>query len=213
MTNLRKQIETLNNNLASQVPQAVLDIFGKSIADLKHAQLEARSAKLGDTLPSFALPNTKGKIVELDVLLEKYEKVVIAFFRGTWCPYCNLELRALQNQLTAIEGNSAKLVAIAPQQQEHNEKMVSDNALSFDVLTDANNAYAKQLGIDFELQDYARPIYAQMGIELTAINASTDYSLPMPAVFVVDKDKTVTYSFVDANYMERVDIDNLITNL
>lgn len=213
MTNLRKEIEIFNQNMASQVPQAVLDIFAQSIGELKHANIEARSAKVGDRVPLFSMPNVQGKQIALDVLLAEYDRVVLAFFRGTWCPYCNLEMRALQGRLSEIEGKKAKLVAIAPQLAAYNEQLVTEHALSFEVLTDANNSYAKQLGIDFNLQEYARPIYAQMGIDLVSINGNEDYSLPMPAVFVVDKEGRVTYSFVDANYMERVDVDELIARL
>lgn len=213
MTNLRKQIENLNNNMAEQVPQPVLDIFARSITELKQDNIESRSAKVGDAIPSFSLQNAKGETVDLDELLSKHDKIVLAFFRGVWCPYCNLELRALQQELARIEAENVKLVAISPQMGAFNEVVVTDNTLTFDVLTDANNAYAKQLGIDFELQDFAVPVYEQMGIDLQKFNNNDENSLPMPAVFVVDKQKTITYSFVDANYMNRIDIDELIAAL
>lgn len=213
MTNLRKQIENLNNNMAEQVPQPVLDIFARSITELKQDNIESRSAKVGDAIPSFSLQNAKGETVDLDELLSKYDKIVLAFFRGVWCPYCNLELRALQQDLAKIEAKNVKLVAISPQMEAFNEAVSTDNALTFDVLTDANNAYAKQLGINFELQDFAVPVYKQMGIDLQIFNSNDENSLPMPAVFVVDKQKTITYSFVDANYMNRIDIDELIAAL
>lgn len=124
-----------------------------------------------------------------------------------------MELRALQQELARIEAENVKLVAISPQMGAFNEVVVTDNTLTFDVLTDANNVYAKQLGIDFELQDFAVPVYEQMGIDLQKFNNNDENSLPMPAVFVVDKQKTITYSFVDANYMNRIDIDELIAAL
>lgn len=213
MSNLRKQIENLNESMMSQVPQDTLAVFQQSIADLKNEQIESKSMKVGEILPLFSLENNNGELVALEALLEKNDKVILAFFRGMWCPYCSLELKALQNQLNEIIDKKAQLIAISPQKVSLNAETSENLNLQFEVLTDTDNAYAKQLGISFMLQDYALPHYRAMGIDLSYFNGNDANELPMPAVFVVNKKREVIYSFVDANYMNRIDIEELIAVL
>lgn len=113
MKNLDQQINELNENLAKQLPPKVLEVFGKSINELKTQGIEESSIGIGETFPQFNLPNTNDKTVALKELL-KNGKVIVAFFRGSWCPYCNLELKALQDNLKQITDRKATLVAISP---------------------------------------------------------------------------------------------------
>lgn len=214
MTNLQKQIENLNNTIGSQLPQEILKAFADSIADLKAKGIENYSFKEGRKIPSFCLKSTrKGISINSDDLLNNYDKVILAFFRGNWCPYCNLELKALQNSLGQIEKKKVKLLAISPQKPEYSKMMKEENKLSYDILFDEDNIFAKQLGISFQLQDFVIPHYRQLGINLREFNGNDENSLPIPAVFVIDKNYKITYSFVDANYMNRINIDKLIKNL
>ena len=210
MANLQKQIENLNNTISSQLPQDILHAFATSIADMKEKKIENYSLKKGMKLPRFTLKSIKGTDIDSDSLLNEYDKIILAFFRGSWCPYCNLELKALQDSLTKIENKKVKLIAISPQRPEYSLSMVDENSLTFDILFDENNTLAQQLGISFRLQDFVIPHYQQLGIDLKEYNGNDENTLPIPAVFVVDRDYNVTYSFVDANYMNRVDTDELI---
>lgn len=137
----------------------------------------------------------------------------MAFIRGLCCPYCNLELKALQDSLEKLEKCNAELVAVSPEKSEFSSGMKEKNSLSYDILTDENNLLAKKLGISFCLQNYVKPYYRQLGIDLNEFNGNAMDSLPIPAIYVFDKDHTITYSFIDANYMNRVSIDELISNL
>lgn len=213
MTNLQKQINNLNETLVTQLPQEVLIAFSDSIADLKRQKIEDKAIEKGARIQPFTLKSSKGIDVSSESLLSGNDKLVIAFFRGTWCPYCNLELKALQDSLSHIENKKAKLIAISPQMPEYSSAMSESNGLSFDILFDENNVLATQLGITFPLQDFVLPHYQQLGIDITSFNGNANNELPMPAVFVVDGNHTITYRFADANYMNRVDIDELITNL
>jgi peroxiredoxin len=150
--------------------------------------------------------------VELKDLL-KSGKVAVAFFRGSWCPYCNLELIALQENLKKITDRKATLVAISPQTSDYNEELKSNHQLGFELLTDKGNALATQVGISFRLQDFVIPAYCNLGIELSEYNDSHDNGLPIPAVFVIDTNGRITYKFADTNYMNRVDIQELIAQL
>lgn len=210
MTTLAQQISELNENLASQVPAEILEAFGQSIADLKSLGLEAQTLPIGQVFPDFKLFNTLNQPIELRELLKK-GSVILAFFRGNWCPYCNLELKTLQDRLHELKG--ATLVAISPQMPMYNEELKNKHALGFDVLTDPDNSLAKQLGISFSLQDFVLPIYQNLGITLSTYNGNDHNELPIPAVFVVDPTGVVRYKFVDANYMNRVDVSELVKTM
>ena len=212
MNELAKQIEQFNNELATQVPQQVLEAFGKSIEDLQKKKIEEKSIKLGEIMPEFLLPNVKNEIINSNEIL-KNGKMIIAFYRGSWCPYCNLQLKTLQDYLTKIKDKNATLVAISPQSPDNSLTVVEKHNLTFEVLTDTDNLFAKQLGISFELQDFVLPYYQALGIDLMHFNKNNDNSLPVPAVFVIDQNGKIIYKFVDANYMNRIDIDELLQTL
>lgn len=212
MNELAKQIEQFNNELATQVPQQVLEAFGKSIEDLQKKKIEEKSIKLGEIMPEFLLPNVKNEIINSNEIL-KNGKMIIAFYRGSWCPYCNLQLKTLQDYLTKIKDKKATLVAISPQSPDSSLTVVEKHNLTFEVLTDTDNLFAKQLGISFELQDFVLPYYQALGIDLMHFNKNNDNSLPVPAVFVIDQNGKIIYKFVDANYMNRIDIDELLQTL
>ncbi|MCC9074440.1 AhpC/TSA family protein [Flavobacterium sp. F-65] len=212
MNSLAKQIESLNNELSQQIPQEVSEVFEKSINDLKTQNIENKSIQIGDILTPFSLPNTKNQLIHSKDVLKK-GKMILAFYRGSWCPYCNLELRALQNNIAKITDNNVSLLAVSPQSPDHSMALTEKHQLTFEVLTDENNKLAKQLGISFKLQEFAIPTYQAIGINLEDFNQDDENTLPVPAVFVVDTDGVVIYKFVDTDYRNRLNIDELIQSL
>lgn len=212
MKNLTQQIAELNEGLSQQLPAEILETFGRSIQDLKTENIENNCIKTGDQFPDFSLSDISGNNVSLHQLLEN-GKVIIAFFRGSWCPYCNLELKALQDNLNKITDKKATLIAVSPQESGYSKELKDTHHLDFDVFTDKDNILAKQIGISFQLQDYAVPIYHNLGINLSDYNGNHHNELPVPAVFIIDTDFKVTYSFTDSNYMNRIDIQELIHQL
>lgn len=212
MENLKQQIDELNDNLAKQFPPEILNAFSQSIEELKALGIEESSIGIGECFPDFSLINTKNEIVGLKELLKK-GPVIAAFFRGNWCPYCNLELKALQDNLSEITAANSTLIAISPQNAVHNEELKSNHQLGFELLMDNNNQLAKQVGISFGLQDAIIPVYDSLGIRLADYNGNDHNELPVPAVFVIDKDGRITYKFVDTNYMNRINILQLIEQL
>ncbi len=212
MDDLANKIETLNKEFLNQVPQEILEGFQKSVEDLDFQNITANSLKIGDKIPDFSLPNAINEIISSKDILES-GKMVIAFYRGSWCPYCNLELKALQENLSRITSKKATLVAISPQSPDNSLTLVEKHDLQFEVLTDSQNSYAKQLGISFQLQDFVLPHYKALGINLTDFNKNDENTLPVPAIFVVDEGGFIIYKFVDVNYMNRVKIEELINVL
>jgi peroxiredoxin len=212
MNSLAKQIENLNNELSKQVPQEVLEIFEKSINDLKTQNIENESIKIGNIVTPFTLLNTQNQLIHSKDILKK-GKTILAFYRGSWCPYCNLELRELQNNIAKITDKNATLLAISPQSPDHSKALTENHELTFEVLTDKNNRLAKQLGISFKLQEFALPTYQAIGINLEEFNQNDENTLPIPAVFVIDTNGAVVYKFIDTDYRNRLDIDELIQSL
>ncbi|WP_241330287.1 peroxiredoxin-like family protein [Chryseobacterium arthrosphaerae] len=212
MNTLAKQIEQLNQELSSQLPQEVINAFGKSVDDLKTKNMEDRCIQPGEKMPEFLLPNATDKMIDSNDILKK-GKMILAFYRGSWCPYCNLELKFLQDNLSRIKDKNAVLIAVSPQTPDHSLSMAEKNKLGFEVLSDQNNDFAKKLGIVFQLQDFVLPYYRNLGINLSEFNNNDENLLPVPAVFVVDQDRRIIFKYLDVNYMNRVDVEELIQAL
>lgn len=210
MDHLAQQIAKLNEELTSQIPLESLTAFQQSIQELKEKQIENRSLTIGEKFPDFDLHNFNHQAVSLQNLLHN-KKLIIAFLRGSWCPYCNLEIKALQNEIDKFK--NTKLIVVTPQTEKANLEWHMQHNTSFEILTDKNNQLAQKVGIDFKLQDFVIPYYENLGIDLLQINQIQNHSLPIPAVYLLDKNGTIMYKFVNANYMERININELIKHI
>lgn len=212
METLKTQIENFNTELAKQLPATTFEAFGKSIEDLKTKNIEENSIKIGDIFPLFSLPNANNQTINSAEIL-KSGKMIVAFYRGDWCPYCNLELAALQKALPAIKSKNVTLVAISPQTPDNSLTTVEKHNLEFEVLTDDNNVLASKIGISFKLQDFIVPVYESIGIDVPKHNGNNENTLPVPAVYVIDQNGIVLSKFIDTNYVNRVDIEQLVSQL
>jgi peroxiredoxin len=168
--------------------------------------------KAGDSAADFRLPDARSVYVQLRDLLTK-GPVVVRFYRGGWWPYCNLELRGLQNALPAIRQLGAELVAVSPQTPNESLSTVEKNELAFSVLSDARSATAKAYGIAFDLAEELRPIYARFGHALPDKNGDDSWVLPIPATYVIDTDGTIVLAFIDVDYRNRLEPAEIISAL
>ena len=166
--------------------------------------LADRARKAGAQFPQALLGNHKGETVDIGHLFAQGPLVVL-FYRGGWCPYCNLELRAFQQRLAEIEAHGARLIAITPETPDNSMTTAEKNALSFDVLSDAKGRLADALGIRFELSPAIKALYQKFGHDLPARNGDDVWSLPMPAAYVVEKGGRIAQAFVDPDYRKRLD--------
>ncbi|MEM9766816.1 MAG: peroxiredoxin-like family protein, partial [Cyanobacteria bacterium P01_D01_bin.71] len=192
-----------------QEAQAVMARAGDEIAQLG---IVDKSLKTGDRIPDFTLSNAIGNAVAVADLL-KDGPLVIAFYRGGWCPYCNLELRALQQALPAIEAEGARLVAIAPETPDNSLTTQEKNELSFEVLSDIGNQVARQFGLVFTLPEYLRPIYQSFGIDVAAHNGDENFELPVAATYVVNTQSQIVHHFVNVDYKRREDPETIVAAL
>ncbi|HEY0912577.1 MAG TPA: peroxiredoxin-like family protein [Bradyrhizobium sp.] len=168
-----------------------------------------RAKKAGDTAPEFTLLDPDGQPVSSRNLLAK-GPLVISFYRGVWCPYCNLELQALQETLADITARGASLVAISPQTAPNSRKSQRDNKLGFPILSDVKSQVASAFGIRFALPPDLVEVYAGFGNDLPKINDDPAWVLPMPARYVVGTDGIISYAEVNPDYTHRPDPSELL---
>ena len=164
-----------------------------------------RALGVGDRAPDFALPDATGETVRLsDLLLDG--PVVVTFYRGAWCPYCNTQLRDYQQALGSFEATGARLVAISPQVPDSSMSMAERNALAYSVLSDTGGQVSQQYGLIFRVDDETRARYEAVGVDLARYNGDdTDaaWALPVPATYVIDPSGIIRAAFVEADYTQR----------
>ncbi|MEQ8998415.1 MAG: peroxiredoxin-like family protein [Coleofasciculus sp. B1-GNL1-01] len=209
---LTQEINTLRQQIQAKMPEETKAVMDQAMEDLVNSGVADQSLKVGDKAPNFRLPNAVGKTVELQDLLSR-NPVVISFYRGGWCPYCNLELRTLQQSLPEIKELGATLVAISPQTPDNSLSTVEKNDLEFEVLSDVGNQVAKDFGLVFVLPKELRPIYQDFGIDLPAHNGEDTFELPIPATYVIAQDGTIIHAFVEVDYTKRLDPKEIIAAL
>lgn len=210
--NLTQELQETRQQFLANQPEEVKAKMAQATTDLINAKIAEQSPSKGETIPKFTLPNAVGQEITLDSLLKK-GAVVISFYRGGWCPYCNLELRALQQALPEIIARGATPVAISPETPDNSLSTKEKNELSFEVLSDRGNTVAKQFGLVFTLPEKLRPIYSNFGIDLPAYNGDSTFELPIPATYVVAADGKIIHSFADADYTQRLDPEAIIQAL
>ena len=183
-------------------PPELHPVMERATAELIASGQAERALRAGDKAPVFTLNDPNGTPVSSEELLAK-GPLVISFYRGVWCPYCNMELQALQEALPSFEALGASLVAISPQNAVNSRKSVRQNQLGFPILSDTHNDVAAAFGLRFALPDYLVELYKQLKNDLPAFNGDPSWTLPMPARYVIGQDGTILYSEVNPDYTHR----------
>ena len=146
-------------------------------------------------MPDFTLPNQHGQPKSLSGYLSR-SPIVLNIYRGSWCPYCNLEMKALHDALPEIQARGVNLVGMAPEVPDRSLALTEKNGLAIDILSDTGNRIAEQMGLVFELPEALRPIYMNSGTDLPAFNGSGNFKLPVPATYIIDRNSTIVFDFV-----------------
>lgn len=209
---LQDKLDAFANKSKEKLPEELKAVMIAALEKLKNMQLERKFLKVGDKAPNFKLKDVAGNKYELDKLV-KESKVVITFFRGGWCPYCSLELRAYQEKLGAIEANGAKFFAISPEIPAYSVRTSNKHSLSFPLLYDKDNDLAKDFNLVFELDDSLKPIYKSFGIDLVSFNGNKDWELPVPATYIIGEKRKILYAFADVDYKKRAEPEEVINIL
>jgi len=209
---LSDQLIEIREATKQNVPADTYAAMMKATKDVIESKIAEKAPKVGQKLLNFNLPNALGEMRSLNQLLAN-GPLVLTFYRGGWCPYCNLELQAYQQVLGEIKAAGATLVAITPELPDASLSTSEKNELAFEVLTDKNAAYANQLGIVFTLAEELRPIYLNFGIDIEKHNGEKQFELPLAATFIIDTDGTISSAFVDADYTVRQEPSDVVETL
>ncbi|WP_291966004.1 peroxiredoxin-like family protein [Maribacter sp.] len=183
------------------------------IAEAKSFEKGANAVKIGQKAPDFELPNAVGETISLSDLRAK-GAVVVTFYRGDWCPYCNLQLRALQARLTEIQALGATLVAISPQVPDGSLTKSEINEMDFIVLSDQNAKVAAEYGVAWDVPEFLLDhMRIDRSLDLETINNGNGNILPIPATFILGKDGFVKWSYVNVDYRTRSEPEEIIAEL
>ncbi len=194
-------------------PDWVHEPMHRATDELIASGAAAKALKAGDRAPDFTLEDAEGQVHSLQDLLAE-GPLVLTFYRGVWCPYCNMDLQALQEALPTIEAQGARIVAVSPQTAANSRRSQRTNALSFPILSDPHNEVAAAFGLRFRLPDYLEDLYKNaFKNDLAVVNGDESWTLPMPARFVIGRDGVIHYAEVNPDYTHRPDPSELLPTL
>ena len=209
MPTLSEQTQQALNDFVTGLPEDQQQTVSAAFQDLLSSSVTATAKKKGETAAAFELDNVRGGKLSLSEALSD-GPVVLSFYRGSWCPFCNLELNALQQRLADIEACGARLIAVSPELPDASLSHAEKLELGFDVLSDPGNLVAERYGLVMTVHETLRPLYRQWGIDLPAANGDESFQLPVPATFVIDCSAIICASHVDKDYTKRMEPDAII---
>jgi peroxiredoxin len=211
MESLQIQLDAFQKSFSATVSEHVINTFTNGVEELRQSGILNNVLKEGTAAPDFTLGNALQKNVSLSALL-KEGPVVLTWYRGGWCPYCNIELRQLQKLLPEFKKYNAQLVALSPELPDKSLTTVEKNNLQFEVLTDYNNEVARQFGIVFKINDDLIEIYNGFH-PLDTYNGVHTNELPIPATYIIDQDFTIRYAYVEPDYRKRAEPGEILKAL
>ena len=211
-TPLQDALDAKKAELEMKIEADKLSIMNAASEDLARSDLSKNFLKKGDKAPNWELKDIDGDAYSLDD--ELYEgPVIISFYRGGWCPYCNLQLRAFQNYLDKYEDLGANLIVIGPETNEKTSETINKNEIEYRVLSDPGNQVARAYGLVFTVPEDLRPVYKDLGIDLPEYNGDESFELPVPGTFLIDEKGIIRYAFVNTDYTKRAEPELILKEL
>lgn len=201
---LAEQTQKTLNDFVASLPVEQQKIVGQAFEELLGSDVAAKAKNIDDIAPDFTLPNVRGGATRLGEAL-KNGPVVLSFYRGSWCPFCNLELNALQQRLDDIKKLGANLIAVSPELPDNTLDHINTAGLQFEVLSDTGNAIAQDYGLIMAVAESIRPLYEEWGINLPAANGDTSWQLPVPATYVIDGSGVIRAAYIEKDYTSRME--------
>lgn len=209
---LEQELAAFKAESARHSPPGRAELYAAKIEELRATFAFERAIGVGDTAPEFSLPDAHGNEAALADLLRR-GPLVLTFYRGAWCPYCNIQLRAYQAVLPRIAELGAGLAAVSPQLPDGSLTTAEKNALSFAVLSDAGNAVARGYGLVYSLPEELRAALRSNGKALPGINGDDSWELPVPATYVIGTDRRVVLAHLDVDYRKRLEPERILEAL
>lgn len=210
---LEESLAKLKVKIEGSMPTSHVEIMHQATRDLQASGIENNILKVGDRAPDFSLLNHEGTRISSKEILEK-GRLIITFYRGVWCPYCNVDLNNLKRYTSQIEDKNATMLSISPQIEKYNKQIVERQRLNFDLLSDAHNEVAEAFGLRWTMVDPLKTLYNNtFKIHLPTYNGDTSWTLPIPARFIVGTDHIIQYAEYSIDYTKRPNPDVLIEAL
>ena len=209
---LNDQIAQTVAAFMSQLPPDTAAVVSGSFEKLAASHVAEHAKNVGEIAPDFRLPNATGARVSLYDMLNN-GPVVLSFYRGGWCPFCSLELQALQGILPEIRARGASLIGVSPEKPDNSLTTAEKYNLEFEVLSDQGNRTAREYGLLFTVYEEMRPLYLEWGFDVPSCNGDASWELPVPATYIVDSNAVVRASFINKDYTKRMEPDDIIAAL
>ena len=210
---IREQSQQLKVAASSRLPAEVVAVFDRSVEQMRQKGVPSGTVAVGDRLESFILSDATGAPVTLEDLVADGPAVIV-FYRGGWCPYCNLALRTYQQELLPeLIAFDARLVAVSPQSPDESLSTAQKAGLEFTVLSDPGSRLASRIGVAFQQADEVLDAQRRLGLDLAQVNAEASIELPMPTVLIVDADRTVRFVDVQPDYTSRTEVADIVDGL
>jgi peroxiredoxin len=208
MSSFYQEIKDTYDHLLKTYPEVFTDVqkFEKELSETEAFQKALRS---GSQIPDFTLPNHQGKLVSIKELYQK-KPLVLVFYRGQWCPFCNLQLRDLQRQLNKIENSPACLVAISPQTPNHSGATVQKLGLNFEVLSDVGGKVGKMFHLVYTIPEYLTQTYLNFGIDVEQLNDKSKVELPYPATYIINTEGLIVKHYISNYLNQRLDSQEVV---
>jgi len=203
-TSFQQQLDEYIAMQVSRLPAELVKDLTSPIELLVKSGAASKALKEGEQVSDFTLPNAHGEEVTLSSLLEQ-GPVIVTFYRGIWCNFCGLELGAYQQIFPEIRSLGASLLAISPQTLDHCLSIEEKKGLSFPVLSDLGNRVARQFGLVFTIGEPARSAHMKVHKDLPRFNGDASWEVPIPGTYVIDQSGTIRLSYVDPDFMNRLD--------
>lgn len=201
---LNEQAEALKRQFLEQTDPAIAERVGSGLERLVEAHPAGNALGVGEHAPDFALRDVRGGIVKLSEHLAR-GPVVLSFYRGGWCPFCSLELRAWRHCLDRVHDLGAELIAVSPEAADRARSAVEEQGFDFPVATDADQDVAAAYGLVFELPEPAREAQSLLEAPLDRCNADGTWWLPVPATYVLDTRGTIRWAWAGDDYTRRAE--------
>jgi len=204
-TTLSQQLEEYRAGWMQRVPADRRAAMERHIAHLSESGVGRNAKQEGDLAPAIVLPDAHGRAFDVATLLAQ-GPVIVTFYRGGWCPYCNLELKAYQAVLSQIIAAGANLVAISPEKPDDSVSTAEKNDLTFTVLSDVGQGVGKAFGLVYSFTDELRSVYHGFKLDIPEKNATPDdWSLPLSATYVIASDGRILFADTGVDYRRRAD--------